>query len=87
METPRTVRHSADEKRRRFARRFARQVVVWAVVCAFLAFVNRHTSPHHWWVAWVAAGWGLQLLLTLVCYLFDLDGEDGEDEKEEQAAR
>ena len=56
--------------RRHFARGFARRVIVWAVTCAFLAVVNRLPSPHYWWVLWVIAGWGLQLLLALLFYLF-----------------
>lgn len=67
---------AAAAKRRRFARGFARQVIIWAATCAFLAVVNRFTSPHYWWVLWVIGGWGLQLLLALLFYLFDLD--DGE---------
>ena len=62
----------AVAKRRRFARGFARQVIVWAVTCAFLAVVNWLT----WWVLWVIGGWGLQLLLSLVFYLFDFDDEE-----------
>ena len=53
-----------------------RQVIIWAVTCAFLAVVNRLTSPHYWWVLWVIGGWGLQLLLSLVFYLFDFDDEE-----------
>lgn len=66
----------ANAKRRRFARGFARQVIIWAVTCAFLAVVNWLTSPHYWWVLWVIGGWGLQLLLSLVFYLFDFDDEE-----------
>ena len=66
----------AVAKRRRFARGFARQVIVWAVTCAFLAVVNWLTSPHYWWVLWVIGGWGLQLLIAFALYLFD--GEENE---------
>ena len=66
----------AAAKRRRFTRGFARQVIAWAVMCAFLAVVNGLTSPHYWWVLWVIGGWGLQLLLALVFYLFDFDDEE-----------
>ena len=51
-------------------------VRTYLVVCAFLAFVNWQTSPHYWWVAWVAAGWGLNLVLSLVWYLTDCDDEN-----------
>ena len=45
------------------------------MVCAFLAFVNWQTSPRYWWVLWVIAGWGLNIVLSLVWYLFDCDDE------------
>ena len=66
----------ANAKRRRSTRQFARQVIIWAVTCAFLAVVNRLTSPHYWWVLWVIGGWGLQLLIAFALYLFD--GEENE---------
>lgn len=61
----------ANAKRRRSTRQFAQQVIIWAVTCAFLAVVNRLTSPHYWWVLWVIGGWGLQLLIAFALYLFD----------------
>ena len=64
------------DKRRLFARRFSRRVTTYFAVSAFLAFVNWHTTPHHWWVVWVIAGWGLSILLSLVHYLFGWDDED-----------
>ncbi len=64
------------DKRRLFARRFSRRVTTYFAVCAFLAFVNWYTTPHHWWVVWVIAGWGLSILLSLVHYLFGWDDED-----------
>lgn len=75
-----TTATEAAAKRRRFARVFTRQVAVWAIVCAFLALVNALTSPHYWWVVWVLAGWGFQLLLQFGLYLFD-----GEDDDAKQA--
>lgn len=72
---------ATEKKRRRFAREFARQLIVWAVTCSFLAVVNWMTSPHYWWVLWVIAGWGLQLILSLAFYLFD------DEEEEEEASR
>ena len=50
--------NTSPDKRRLFGRWFARRITTYLVVCAFLAFVNWQTSPHYWWVAWVAAGWG-----------------------------
>lgn len=66
---------SNTEKRRRFARQFCRKVITYVVVCSFLLFVNWFSSPHYWWVAWVAAGWGLGLMLSLTYYLIDCDDE------------
>ncbi len=63
------------DKRRVFARRFSRRIATYFAVCGFLAFVNRYTTPHHWWVIWVIAGWGLNILLSLVRYLFGCDDE------------
>ncbi len=63
------------DKRRLFARWFCRRLTTYTVICAFLAFVNWQTSPHYWWVLWVIAGWGLNIVLSLVYYLFDCDDE------------
>lgn len=63
------------EKSRLFARWFSRKAITYVVVCSFLAFVNWYTSPHHWWVVWVIAGWGLGLALSLAYYLLDCDDE------------
>lgn len=67
---------NTSDKRRLFGRWFTRRITTYIVVCAFLAFVNWYTSPHYWWVAWVAAGWGLNLILSLVWYLTDSDDEN-----------
>lgn len=67
---------SYQEKRRLFGRWFTRRVTTYAVVCAFLTLLNWYTSPHYWWVVWVAAGWGLNLTLSLVWYLTDCDDEE-----------
>lgn len=64
------------EKSRRFGRWFTRRVTTYIVVCLFLTFVNWSTSPDYWWVAWVAAGWGLNLCLSLVWYLTDCDDDE-----------
>ena len=61
------------DKRRLFARRFSRRVTTCFAVCGFLAFVNWYTSPHYWWVVWVMAGWGLNLILSLAWYLTGCD--------------
>lgn len=41
-------------------------VLRYVLVNAFLALVNWMTSPHYWWVFWVIAGWGLNLLLNII---------------------
>ena len=61
------------DKRRLFGRWFARRITTYVAVCAFLTFVNWYTSPHYWWVVWVMAGWGLNLILSLVWYLTGCD--------------
>lgn len=63
------------EKRRLFGRWFTRRATTYVVVCTFLALLNAFTSPHYWWVAWVAAGWGLNLILSLIWHLTDCDDE------------
>ena len=65
----------SEEQRRRFDRRLVRSLVDYPVVVGFLALVNWQTSPHTWWVAWVAAGWGLHILLLIVRRLTDCDEE------------
>lgn len=64
------------DRRRRFNRFFLRRTITYAVVCSFLALLNYSTTPHYWWVAWVAAGWGLNLVLSLLWYLTDCDDEN-----------
>ena len=64
---------NTTDKRRLFARRFSRRITNYVAVCGFLAFVNWYTSPHYWWVVWVMAGWGLNLILSLVWYLTGCD--------------
>ena len=56
---------NTTDKRRLFGRWFARRIITYVAVCAFLTFVNWYTSPHYWWVVWVMAGWGLNLILLL----------------------
>ena len=58
--------NTSPDKRRLFGRWFARRITTYLVVCAFLAFVNWQTSPHYWWVAWVAAGFMLLSLALIV---------------------
>ena len=64
---------NTTDKRRLFARRFSRRITNYVAVCGFLAFVNWYTSPHYWWVVWVMAGWGLNLILSLAWYLTGCD--------------
>lgn len=71
MELTKTV----SDRRRLFGCWFARRATTYVVVCAFLTLVNACTSPHYWWVIWVVAGWGLNLLLSLIWYLTDCDDQ------------
>lgn len=64
------------DKRRLFNRWFIRRASNYVVTCLFLAVLNYQTSPHTWWVGWVAAGWGMQLLLSLIWRLTDCDQEE-----------
>jgi transcriptional regulator with XRE-family HTH domain len=34
----------------------------YGIIVGFLAIVNLWTSPHYFWVAWVALGWGVGVL-------------------------
>lgn len=70
-----------SDKRARFGRWFARKAISYVVVCTFLTFANWFSSPHYWWVAWVWAGWGLSLALSLAYYLVDCDDERNYDNR------
>jgi transcriptional regulator with XRE-family HTH domain len=41
---------------------FYGHLIQYVVIVAGLAVMNWITTPHYWWVAWVAAGWGIGLL-------------------------
>mgnify|MGYP005973673037 CR=1 FL=1 len=69
------IEKNVPEKRRLFTRWFTRRITSYVVICLFLTVVNHMISPHYWWVAWVAAGWGLNLALSLIWYLTDCDDE------------
>ena len=73
-----TIKPPPTARRARFARRFARNVITYAVICGFLTLVNSLTSPHYWWVTWVAGGWGPALLLPLLFHLVGCDEEEDE---------
>lgn len=75
MENTHNLSAPAD-RRRRAVRSLTRKIVSYIVVCAFLAFVNWLTTPGHWWVVWVIAGWGLGIVLSLLYYLLDCDDEN-----------
>lgn len=70
---------STEENRRRSVRRLAKKIVTFVTVVAFLAFVNWQTTPGHWWVVWVIAGWGLALALSALFYLFDCEEEENKN--------
>lgn len=65
----------STDKRRNFSRWFTRRIVNYVVICGFLAILNYRTLPQYWWVAWVAAGWGIDLILSLVWHLTDCGDE------------
>lgn len=44
-------------------------IIVYLVVCTFLAVVNYFTSPYPW-VLWVIGGWGLSLILKTLKRVF-----------------
>lgn len=69
------ITNDNSDRQRLFRRYFTRRVTNYAVICSFLALLNYCTTPRYWWVAWVAAGWGLNLILSLVWYLTDCDDE------------
>ncbi len=56
---------SADERKVwrqvRRERRFYQNLVFYAVIIGFLAFVNMMTSPGYLWFLWAAGGWGIGL--------------------------
>lgn len=49
--------------------RLLRSTMRYVIVCLFLLLINCCTTPDLWWVLWVAAGWGLSLLLQWSDYL------------------
>lgn len=59
-----------------FKQHLIRQSIRYVVICLFLFFVNLYTSPDYWWVAWVAGGWGLNLLLSGLFYIFGCEEEE-----------
>ncbi len=58
---------------RRFKRYFLMRLLQYAVINAFLAFVNWMTSPYYWWVLWVMAGWGIALVLDMINKWYKLE--------------
>lgn len=65
----------STESDSRFKRHFIREAIRYVVICLFLFLLNYCTSSHYWWAAWVAAGWGLHLLLEGLFHLFGCDEE------------
>jgi len=60
-----TMTDSREEEAFRYVRRLRRfylHVFQYLLVIAGLTVVNLLTHPHHLWVLWVIAGWGLGLL-------------------------
>lgn len=61
---------------RKIPRRIVRQTSTFVLVCVFLTFVNCMTTPGHWWVVWVIAGWGLSLAVSLVHHWIGWDDDE-----------
>ena len=60
-----TMTDSREEEAFRYVRRlrgFYLHVFQYLLVIAGLTVINLVTTPHHLWVLWVIAGWGLGLL-------------------------
>ncbi len=72
MATTRTPEQSG----RRIPRRILRQAGTFVIVCVFLTFVNYMTSPGHWWVLWIIAGWGLSLSISLLHHWIGRDDDE-----------
>ena len=49
---------------------FYMHLAQYVIVIAFLAILNRFTTPHFYWFLFPAAGWGLGVLLHGL-YVFD----------------
>ena len=64
---------NTTDKRRLYEHRFARHITTYIAVYKIHNFFNWYTSPHYWWVVWVMAGWGLNLILSLAWYLTGCD--------------
>lgn len=65
------IMDTTSEKRLSVRQFIIRKTTTYAVVCAFLTFVNLSASPHCFWAKWILAGWGLQLFLSCFCYWQD----------------
>ncbi len=64
-----------NEKRARRRRLIVRELLEFAVICSFLAFMNWWYTPQIWWSAWAAGGWGLAIVLKLIHIATDGDEE------------
>lgn len=65
-----------EQSGHRIPRRILRQASTFVIVCAFLTFVNYMTSPGHWWVLWIIAGWGLSLGISLLHHWIGWDDDE-----------
>ncbi len=68
--------HAPATSGRKIPRRIIRQASTFVIVCLFLLLLNCMTSPGHWWVVWVVAGWGLHLAILLVHHWIGWDEEE-----------
>ncbi|RHU29206.1 hypothetical protein DXD68_07070 [Parabacteroides sp. TM07-1AC] len=59
---------NSNKKNNSFPAQLKMNILRYIVICSFLAVVNYVTTPHYWWVLWVIAGWGINLILEIVCH-------------------
>lgn len=59
---------NSNKKNNSFPAQLKINILRYIVICSFLAVVNYVTTPHYWWVLWVIAGWGINLILEIVCH-------------------
>lgn len=71
-----TTDYQTNQKRTKIRRSLMQDGITYAMICSFLALVNYLTSPHYWWVLWVAGGWGIGLLLRTLFFATNLSDDE-----------
>ncbi len=67
-------------------RRFYRHLLTFAVIVAFLAFINLMTRPDNLWFLWVLGGWGVAIAFQ-AANVFGRDRMFGEDWERREVER